>query len=244
MSLNTGKLAVTVLDDPWTEVGFVRPPPPINPNPTQPRHFSRPPRVVWGTVGITIVLHTILAIGLLMNVNGASHAQRNGLWSGSSTEGVEVISLLSLVPEESAQPEPKESLLEAMAMSAEAPIIPKAISFGVPNVKYAPTDPPSFAVDAAEQEGRTAQMIYRDQIKARIERAWYEISGGGARLAIGDCEVKVVQNAIGEVRQVEFPSCVALPAWKETLERAVRQASPLPAPPDAKVFASEIILEF
>lgn len=238
------KFEVTVLDDPWTELGFVRRPPPINPNPTQPRQFSRPARVVWGTVGITIVLHAILAIGLLMNVNGAPHPQRNGLWSGSSTEGVEVISLLSIVPQESVQPEPKESLLEVVIKSAEDPITPKAISFGVPNIRSAPTDPPSFAVDAAEQEGRTAQMIYRDQIKARIERAWYEISGGGVRLAVGDCEVKVVQSAFGEVRQVEFPSCVALPAWKETLERAVRQASPLPAPPDVKVFASEIVLEF
>lgn len=63
-------------------------------------------------------------------------------------------------------------------------------------------------------------------------------------MVVRNCKVGILQGKQGEVMQVNFGRCFATQARKNTLAQAIRYASPLPAPPDEKVFAEEVSLEF
>jgi hypothetical protein len=54
----------------------------------------------------------------------------------------------------------------------------------------------------------------------------------------------VVQDARGNVEEILLPNCNGSADWQQSLVSAVRQASPLPAPPDQKVFSKSITLQF
>ena len=84
---------------------------------------------------------------------------------------------------------------------------------------------------------------YVGQIQARIERAWLR-----PRTAIGapifQCQVQVDQDGAGRVGEVTLLECNGDARWRLSLVRAITAASPLPAPPDPKVFARHVVLEF
>lgn len=90
---------------------------------------------------------------------------------------------------------------------------------------------------------RTAEEIYLGQIKARVERVWM-----ADRLSFDVperlCRVQITQSESGEVGDVAFDRCVATEDWKASLALAIRHASPLPSPPDARAFTKEVSLEF
>jgi hypothetical protein len=58
------------------------------------------------------------------------------------------------------------------------------------------------------------------------------------------CRVEVLQNRTGEVLEVTPTHCGADSRWRASLVSAVRGASPLPAPPDPRVFRRRVALEF
>lgn len=58
------------------------------------------------------------------------------------------------------------------------------------------------------------------------------------------CEAQIVQDAAGYVQEILLPRCNGSPVWQASLVTAIRQASPLPAPPDPTVFRSSITLSF
>ena len=84
---------------------------------------------------------------------------------------------------------------------------------------------------------------YLGQIDARIDRAWIRprtpIDSG-----LFACRVRVVQGSDGRVQEIEIVQCNGDTAWQVSLVRAIQSASPLPAPPDPKVFSRKLILEF
>lgn len=84
---------------------------------------------------------------------------------------------------------------------------------------------------------------YLGQIDARIDRAWIRprtpIDSG-----LFACRVRVVQGNDGRVQEIEIIQCNGDTAWQVSLVRAIQSASPLPAPPDPKVFSRKLILEF
>jgi hypothetical protein len=94
--------------------------------------------------------------------------------------------------------------------------------------------------------------IYTGQIQARIGRIWRrprtpvsEVSD--EKLAMVDsfqCEAQIVQDIKGNVQEILLPRCNGSPAWQHSLVLAIQQASPLPAPPSAKVFSQSISLNF
>jgi len=94
--------------------------------------------------------------------------------------------------------------------------------------------------------------IYTRQIQARIERIWRRprnpISDAPDPASAADetfhCQVQVVQDAHGNVEEILLPNCNGSVAWQQSLVSAIREASPLPAPPDQKVFSKSITLEF
>jgi colicin import membrane protein len=78
-------------------------------------------------------------------------------------------------------------------------------------------------------------------IRGRVQRAW--IRPDTARSGI-DCTVAVTQAPGGTVLSVEVRACNGDDAVRQSIEDAVRRASPLPTPPDPALFEREIILRF
>ena len=102
----------------------------------------------------------------------------------------------------------------------------------------------------AEEERRQAELNsrlapIRDQyikmIEQQVEKNWLP----PATMTKGwYCEVMVHQNVLGEVTNVQMLQCSGSEAFKNTVERAVMKASPLPSPPDPQVFDKRIQIRF
>jgi hypothetical protein len=57
------------------------------------------------------------------------------------------------------------------------------------------------------------------------------------------CQAQIVQDNSGYVEEI-LPRCNGSSVWQQSLVTAIRQASPLPAPPAASVFSRSITLSF
>lgn len=89
--------------------------------------------------------------------------------------------------------------------------------------------------------GSAQARQYIDLIRARIERNWLQFASVPAGLV---CEVKVTQVPGGTVTGVQIGRCNGDASVRESLEAAVRRASPLPQPPDEALFERELSLTF
>jgi colicin import membrane protein len=78
-------------------------------------------------------------------------------------------------------------------------------------------------------------------IQAHVERRWYEPPGVTQGLS---CTIIVTQIPGGEVVGTRFGSCNGNAAVRQSIENAVRNASPLPPPPQPTLFEREIQLVF
>jgi len=88
---------------------------------------------------------------------------------------------------------------------------------------------------------QTLRAQYVKLIEQKVERNWTP----PANMTKGwSCVVNVLQNALGDVTDVRMVNCSGSAAFKDTVERAVKKASPLPAPPDPKVFEKKIKITF
>jgi colicin import membrane protein len=99
----------------------------------------------------------------------------------------------------------------------------------------------------AEEETRASAGFqslaasYVRAIQAHVEQRWYEPSG----LASGvSCTIFVTQIPGGEVVGTRFGPCNGGVAMRQSIENAVRNASPLPAPPEPRLFEREVKLVF
>jgi colicin import membrane protein len=99
---------------------------------------------------------------------------------------------------------------------------------------------------AAEEERTSAgfqslKSRYVQAIQAHVEQRWFEPPGIGPGLS---CTVVVSQIPGGEVVGMRFGSCNGGAAVRQSIETAVRNASPLPAPPEPALFEREVQLIF
>ena len=100
--------------------------------------------------------------------------------------------------------------------------------------------------DAASSDRQGTVALYGrylGQIQARVERAWMRprsVAGADGF----ECRVQIQQNERGEVGEVTLQKCDTAVAWQLSLVRAIERASPLPAPPDPKVFTKSFELSF
>ena len=78
-------------------------------------------------------------------------------------------------------------------------------------------------------------------IQAHVEQRWYEPPGLAQGLS---CTIVVTQIPGGEVVGTQFGSCNGNAAVRQSIETAVRNASPLPPPPEAALFEREVELVF
>ncbi len=89
------------------------------------------------------------------------------------------------------------------------------------------------------------KVSYINQIAARVKDHWrYK----GAKDSWG-CDVHIMQDTQGNVKSVNVQSCsvsnkAKLKSFRDSIERAVNKASPLPSAPDKGVFESEVLFYF
>ena len=99
----------------------------------------------------------------------------------------------------------------------------------------------------AEEETRTSagfqslKASYVRAIQLHVEQRWYEPPGVAAGLS---CTIYVTQIPGGEVTGMRFGTCNGNAAVRQSIETAVRNASPLPAPPEPSLFEREVELVF
>ena len=99
----------------------------------------------------------------------------------------------------------------------------------------------------AEEETRTSagfqslKASYVRAIQSHVEQRWYEPPGGVQGLS---CTIFVTQIPGGEVVGMRFGACNGNAAVRQSIETAVRNASPLPAPPEPRLFEREVKLVF
>ncbi|HEU4517632.1 MAG TPA: cell envelope integrity protein TolA [Steroidobacteraceae bacterium] len=88
---------------------------------------------------------------------------------------------------------------------------------------------------------QSLKASYVRAIQAHVEQRWYEPPG----LATGlSCTIFVSQIPGGEVVGMRFGPCNGGTAVRQSIENAVRNASPLPAPPEPRLFEREVKLVF
>jgi colicin import membrane protein len=99
----------------------------------------------------------------------------------------------------------------------------------------------------AEEETRTSagfqslKASYVRAIQAHVEQRWFEPPGVTQGLS---CTIFVTQIPGGEVVGMRFGTCNGGTAVRQSIETAVRNASPLPAPPEPQLFEREVRLVF
>jgi colicin import membrane protein len=99
----------------------------------------------------------------------------------------------------------------------------------------------------ADEETRSSagfqslKASYVRAIQAHVEQRWYEPPGVTQGLS---CTIYVTQIPGGEVVSMRFGSCNGGTAVRQSIETAVRKASPLPPPPEPALFEREVELVF
>jgi colicin import membrane protein len=88
---------------------------------------------------------------------------------------------------------------------------------------------------------QSLKASYIRAIQAHVEQRWYEPPGMASGMS---CTVFVTQIPGGEVVGTRFGACNGGAALRQSIATAVRNASPLPAPPEPALFAREVELVF
>jgi colicin import membrane protein len=93
--------------------------------------------------------------------------------------------------------------------------------------------------DQAANSGLLNQYIA--MIEQRIVRNWNRPPSARTGL---ECEVRVAQTPTGTVLSVQLGRCNGDAAVKQSIEAAVMRSSPLPPPPDPRLFERNLVLIF
>ena len=88
---------------------------------------------------------------------------------------------------------------------------------------------------------QSLKASYVRAIQVHVEQRWYEPPGVAAGLS---CTIFVTQIPGGEVTGMRFGTCNGNAAVRQSIETAVRNASPLPSPPEPSLFEREVELVF
>jgi colicin import membrane protein len=88
---------------------------------------------------------------------------------------------------------------------------------------------------------QSLKASYVRAIQAHVEQRWFEPPGLAAGLS---CTIYVTQIPGGDVVGTRFGTCNGNAAVRQSIENAVRNASPLPPPPEPALFEREVELVF
>jgi TonB C terminal len=210
---------------------------------------ARNPAVVLVGALASLALHALLLSPILFGTGKHKNTEPQvpGAAANADHPGADGAMIVELIEE-------SHSASSASARMAPSSFISPATLRRMAAVDVAPPEPiPDIDAERDSQTLAQAQGddtvrarlygIYVGQISARIERAWLKprSSPGGDRFV---CRVQVLQNQSGEVREVTVKDCNADERWESSLVHAIQSASPLPAPPDPRVFNRLITMQF
>jgi hypothetical protein len=217
------------------------------------------PPVLWGVLG-TFLVHALIMSSAWRGTRTVMRAAHEVFSSGSAgapnPSQSQNLVLLD-VPVEPARGKVKFDRVPDPVL--EWPALAPMARMRAPHILI-PADAPDqetagLPSDSSDAAVAHAVGIYSGQIHARIERIWRrprtpisvgdeKISREGSSTEAFQCVVTIVQDATGRVEGTDLLNCNGSSAWQESLVRAINQASPLPAPPNPKVFIRSITLQF
>jgi hypothetical protein len=218
-------------------------------------HASRnaPKQRVFTVVGpaiLSLAVHAFLITSVIWTGAQAPSPRSAGhVGPGSSVvvSAEEPVMTLILINEPSpVRPEPMEIPLSSRGF---APL-------DLPITLLSPDASPAFDSDVASTSAEVHEPAtddstirsvlfgrYVGQIRARIERAWMR-PRAPLSAASFSCAVQITQDRQGYVKEAALQSCNGDLRWQLSLVQAIQSASPLPAPPDPKVFADAVTMKF
>ena len=197
-----------------------------------------------GVIG-TILLHLLLAesLGVTLGAGERKLVQSQVASIGAHLNNEAPLVLLGPI----ARPASKEVLLDVI-LPMQTAAIDNLASLKPPVIEFerlSVDDQVEAAAGLTDPALAKADEIYKNQIMARIERIWRRpTSSKDSAESSFQCRAQLEQDEHGNVREVLLPACDASIAWRESLLAAIRQASPLPAPPDIRVYRASLVLHF
>jgi hypothetical protein len=220
-------------------------------SPFTPRLASRPVTVsVTGFVA-ALAVHLLLVLPFVLELSLPSPRRANITGAGSTAyvSAVEPEMTVVFIDEPTpAETPPKPPALASRGIASPdlqlVVLSPDPLPAAAANSKADESDDPQAAIQEANAaEHARLYGRYVGQVQARIERAWMR-----PRTEIGapqfSCRVRIQQGRRGDVVGADLDHCNGTERWQQSLLSAVRTASPLPAPPDASVYADVLWLSF
>lgn len=221
-------------------------------SPVAPRLQSRPLAVsAAGAVGV-LLIHALLVLPFVLNLSLPSPRRPNTTGAGaaafvSSVEpDMTVVFIDEPAPAENSAP-PKPPDLASRGITPPNPQLvvlspdPAPAAAGERTIESDDGAQDTVSADAGEHARLYGR--YLGQVQARIERAWMR-----PRSEIGTprflCRARIRQDRRGAVVEIALDHCNGTERWQQSLVSAIRTASPIPAPPDASVYADNLWLSF
>jgi hypothetical protein len=215
--------------------------------------FGSRPLVVSaaGAVGV-LLIHALLVLSFVLNLSLPSPRRPNITGAGASAfmSAAEPDMTMVFIDEPSPVRNPAPPAPPVLASRGmkprDLPLVvlspdPSPASASVETPDSDDTQDDSVAAGAAEHARLYGRYV--GQVQARIERAWLR-----PRSEIGapqfSCRARIRQDRRGVVIAIDLDHCSGSERWRESLLSAIRTASPLPAPPDASVYADILWLSF
>jgi len=243
-------------------VDWQDPPLQVTPKNLPPRRFFSPTLI--GIFG-TLLLHTMVIQSLPFGDRGPKAKPPGtqeiaGALAKSKTDAAESLVLITLPTTTNSSQTATQNIVSSppdlSKMKIKSPVIIDQSPYLNLETLALSEDQASKSVadngDGAEQARLFG--IYTGQIQARIDRVWRRprspVNEDNTPAATADagssfqCLAQIVQDVAGNVKEILLPRCNGSAAWQRSLILAIQQASPLPAPPSAKVFAQSISLQF
>lgn len=213
---------------------------------------SRPFAVSAAGAVSVFAVHALLVLPFILNLSVPSPrppiTRSAGTASLISTAEPEMIVVFidQTRPAENGAPPDKPQSSQAVALLNRHLIVQRPDAFpATPKTSAAVSDDAPEDGAAAEVAAEYARLYgrYLGQLQARVERAWMR-----PRTAIGSaqfsCWARIQQNRRGDEVAIALDHCNGTERWQQSLVSAIRTAAPLPAPPDASVYADVLWLSF
>jgi hypothetical protein len=223
------------------------------------RRFLSP--TVIGVIG-SLLIHALILPTAYFGIYGTKVPPRvirdPGALANSNADAAEGLVLITLPTIANSSQEITQSISSVPALSKLKPVSP--VNPDPPaflNIEVLTLDEEQATQSALNGGDGTEQArlfgIYTGQIQARINRIWRRPrtpvnESDHAEAATTDqsfqCRAQIVQDAKGNVKEILMLRCNGSLAWQRSLVIAIQQASPLPAPPSARVFSHSITFNF
>jgi hypothetical protein len=203
----------------------------------------RPARTVVRLIGVlaTAAIHLAFVTSIMCGLSSGKKMPRppdpNAIpAAGSDSSAMELVAVSEPSSDEADGSEP--DAMDPAALQAIAVTSP-AMRWDRDLASDESGEGPDKPANASVDQTGDSQMYgrYLGQMDARIERVWTRPRKLNDA-QIFTCRTRIEQDTRGVVREITLLHCTGDTRWQLSLVHAIQAASPLPLPPDPKVFTS------